>query len=171
MSDQTIMVSGIVGDSITDGPGIRLAVFVQGCPHGCEGCHNPHTHPFEGGTPYTVDALIQLLDKNPLLSGVTLSGGEPFCQASALLPFADAVRARGLELASYSGFTFEEIIQSGGDMLELLSKCHVLVDGRFELATRSLMLRFRGSQNQRILDVPASLDAGSPILKQDGRWQ
>lgn len=166
-----VLVAGIVGDSITDGPGIRMTVFVQGCPHHCEGCHNPETHPFEGGKPYTPQELLEKLDKNPLLSGVTLSGGEPFSQAGALLPLAEGVRARGLELAAYSGWTFEELVQQGGDALVLLSLCNVLVDGRFVLAERSLSLRFRGSRNQRIVDVQKSLAAGEVVLMHDGRWQ
>lgn len=166
-----VLVAGIVGDSITDGPGIRMTVFVQGCPHHCEGCHNPETHPFEGGKPYTPQELLEKLDKNPLLSGVTLSGGEPFSQAGALLPLAEGVRARGLELAAYSGWTFEELVQQGGDALALLSLCNVLVDGRFVLAERSLSLRFRGSRNQRIVDVQKSLAAGEVVLMHDGRWQ
>ncbi len=171
MSEPVIHVAGIVGDSITDGPGIRLAVFVQGCPHHCEGCHNPETHPFEGGEPYTAAALLEKVDKNPLLSGVTLSGGEPFCQAAALLPLAEGVRARGLELCAYSGWTYEQLLQQGGDREALLRQCHVLVDGPFILAERSLSLRFRGSKNQRIIDVQRSLREGAAVLMQDGRWQ
>ena len=168
---ESISVAGVIGDSITDGPGIRMTVFVQGCPHHCEGCHNPETHPFAGGEPCSAGELLQKIDKNPLLSGVTLSGGEPFCQAAALLPLAEGVRARGLELAAYSGWTYEQLLEQGGDKAALLRLCHVLVDGPFVLAERSLSLRFRGSKNQRILDVQRSLREGRAVLMQDGRWQ
>ena len=168
---ESISVAGVIGDSITDGPGIRMTVFVQGCPHRCEGCHNPETHPFSGGEPRSAEELLQKIDKNPLLSGVTLSGGEPFCQAAALLPLAEGVRARGLELAAYSGWTYEQLLEQGGDKAALLRLCHVLVDGPFVLAERSLSLRFRGSKNQRILDVQRSLREGRAVLMQDGRWQ
>ena len=168
---EPISVAGVIGDSITDGPGIRMTVFVQGCPHRCEGCHKPETHPFSGGEPRSAEELLQKIDKNPLLSGVTLSGGEPFCQAAALLPLAEGVRARGLELAAYSGWTYEQLLEQGGDKAALLRLCHVLVDGPFVLAERSLSLRFRGSKNQRILDVQRSLREGRAVLMQDGRWQ
>ena len=166
-----ILVAGAVPGSITDGPGIRYTLFVQGCPHHCEGCHNPETHPFEGGQPRTPEDILSEIDRDPLLSGVTLSGGEPFCQAGGLLPLARGVKERGLELAAYSGYTFEQLLQLGGEPLELLSLCDVLVDGPFILAQRSLMLRFRGSKNQRILDVQLSLKKGQAILMEDGRWQ
>ena len=166
-----ISVAGAVPGSITDGPGIRYTLFVQGCPHHCEGCHNPETHPFEGGQPRTAEEILTEVDRDPLLSGVTLSGGEPFCQAEALLPVARGVKARGLELAAYSGYTFEQLVRLGGAQLELLSLCDVLVDGPFILAQRSLMLRFRGSKNQRLIDVQTSLKQGEPVLMRDGRWQ
>ncbi len=164
-------MAGAVPGSITDGPGIRYTLFVQGCPHHCEGCHNPETHPFEGGQPRTAEEILTEVDRDPLLSGVTLSGGEPFCQAEALLPVARGVKARGLELAAYSGYTFEQLVRLGGAQLELLSLCDVLVDGPFILAQRSLMLRFRGSKNQRLIDVQTSLKQGEPVLMRDGRWQ
>lgn len=164
-------IAGVVNDSITDGPGLRFTVFTQGCPHGCEGCHNPQTHPFEGGEETTAEALCVRVAANPLLTGVTLSGGEPFCQAAALVPFARFVRERGLELAAYTGYTWEQLQRLDSDARELVSLCHVIVDGRFELARRSLSLRFRGSDNQRILDVAQSLAEGAPRLMCDGRWQ
>ena len=164
-------LAGTAQDSIVDGPGLRLTVFVQGCPHHCPGCHNPETHDFAGGREADTQEMLDALDKNPLLSGVTLSGGEPFCQAAALLPLAEGVRARGLELAAYSGWTYEQLLEQGGDKEALLRLCHVLVDGPFVLAERSLSLRFRGSKNQRIIDVQRSLAEGRAVLMQDGRWQ
>lgn len=117
------------------------------------------------------DTLWEKIRANILLSGVTLSGGEPFEQAGALLDLAKKVKDAGLELAAYSGYTFEQLIAAGGDKLELLKLCDVLVDGRFVLAEKSLMLRFRGSKNQRLIDVKKSLEGGVVCEIHDGRWQ
>ena len=166
-----LRIAGVVGESITDGPGFRFTVFTQGCPHHCEGCHNPQTHDFNGGEVVDTDTLWGRIKGDILLSGVTLSGGEPFAQASALLDLAQKVKGAGLELAAYSGYTFDELLQHGGDKLELLKLCDVLVDGKFILSQRSLMLRFRGSKNQRIVDVQKSLRDGTVSEVHDGRWQ
>ncbi len=169
MSD--LRIAGTVGGSITDGPRFRFTIFTQGCPHHCEGCHNPHTHDYNGGEMVDTDTLWEKIRANILLSGVTLSGGEPFEQAGALLDLAKKVKDAGLELAAYSGYTFEQLIAAGGDKLELLKLCDVLVDGRFVLAEKSLMLRFRGSKNQRLIDVQKSLEGGVVREIHDGRWQ
>ena len=169
MSD--LRIAGTVGESITDGPGFRFTIFTQGCPHHCEGCHNPQTHDFNGGEVVDTDVLWEKIRKNILLSGVTLSGGEPFEQAGALLDLARKVKGIGLELAAYSGYTYEQILSAGGDKFELLKLCDVLVDGRFVLAEKSLMLRFRGSKNQRLIDVQKSLKNGAVCEIHDGRWQ
>ncbi len=169
MSD--LRIAGTVGESITDGPGFRFTIFTQGCPHHCEGCHNPQTHDYNGGEIVDTDTLWEKIRANILLSGVTLSGGEPFEQAGALLDLARKVKGAGLELAAYSGYTFEQLIAAGGDRLELLKLCDVLVDGRFVLAEKSLMLRFRGSKNQRLIDVKKSLENGVAHEIHDGRWQ
>lgn len=166
-----LRIAGIQAESIVDGPGYRFTIFTQGCPHRCEGCHNPQTHDIEGGTLIDTDSLLEKIKKNPLLSGVTFSGGEPFFQAQALIPLAKQIKGLGLELAAYSGWTFEELMDMGGAAKELLELCDVLIDGRFILAERSLMLRFRGSENQRICDVPESLKQNKAVEIHDGRWQ
>jgi anaerobic ribonucleoside-triphosphate reductase activating protein len=170
MSAPIIRVAGVVAESITDGPGLRYALFVQGCSLRCDGCQNPGTHDPSGGEARTADAIWADIVRNPMLRGVTFSGGEPFDQAAALLPLAEKIRAGGLELAAYSGYTFEQLM-TRPEGLALLRQCQVLVDGPFVLARRSLNLRFRGSGNQRILDVPASLAAGEAVERHDGRWQ
>lgn len=167
-----IQLAGIVPESIVDGVGLRFTLFVQGCPHRCEGCHNPKTHPFSGGRAFTPEEVMELIDKSPLCQGVTFSGGEPFAQAAALLPLARLVKGRGLHLCCYSGYTFGQLCEIGKgqpEVLGLLSQCDVLVDGPFILAQRTLEKRFAGSSNQRVLDVQASLQAGEPVL-QEG-WQ
>jgi anaerobic ribonucleoside-triphosphate reductase activating protein len=166
MGQGTIRLSGVVRQSIVDGPGLRFTVFTQGCPHHCAGCHNPQTHDFSGGYDGEIDALLREIDKNPLLRGVTLTGGEPFSRAAELLPFVREVRRRGKDVVCYSGYTFEELLEmakTDPDIGELLELLDVLVDGRFELSQRDLTLPFRGSTNQRLLDVPLSLQKGEAV--------
>lgn len=162
--------NGFIGDSIVDGPGLRCTLFVQGCPHGCPGCHNPATHPFEGGQPATAEELYARIKKYPLCRGVTFSGGEPFCQAGPLAALAARLRAEGYQLAAYTGYRFEQLLAGSPEQLALLNQLHTLVDGPYLEAQRDLTLRFRGSANQRILDVPKSLEAGRAIEETAERW-
>lgn len=161
LKNLTVRLSGIETQSIVDGPGLRFVIFTQGCPHACPGCHNPQTHPFDGGFICRIDRILEAVDKNPLLKGVTFSGGEPFCQSSALLPLARVLKERGKDILCYSGYTFEDLLELYGrdsDIRDLLTYTDILIDGRFELEKRDLTLRFRGSSNQRIIDVQASLE-------------
>ena len=169
----TLQVAGFVPESITDGPGIRFVVFCQGCVHHCPGCHNAQTWPFEGGQPWEPAAIFEQLRRDPLVRGVTFSGGEPFCQAAAFAELAALLKANRYEVAAYSGWTFEQLCEKAKtepDVAALLQKLDVLVDGPFRQEELSLELKFRGSRNQRILDVPASLAAGAAVEKTDGRW-
>ena len=163
-------LSGIVSDSIVDGPGIRTTVFCQGCPHHCEGCHNPETWEFGCGTPMEEEAIFEIVKSNPLCRGVTFSGGEPFAQAEGYAKLAKLLKAEGYEVASYSGFTFEQLLHGTKGQMELLEAIDVLIDGPFIQAEKSLEISFRGSRNQRILDVPASLKAGYAVAVIGGRW-
>lgn len=163
-------LSGIVSDSIVDGPGIRTTFFCQGCPHHCEGCHNPETWDFGCGTTVPVEDLVDVVKSNPLCRGVTFSGGEPFAQPKGFAKLAKLLKAEGYEVASYSGYTFEELLDGSGDQKELLASIDILIDGPFVLAERSLELVFRGSRNQRILDVPKSLAAEKAIPTTSPRW-
>ena len=163
-----VNVAGIEPESIVDGPGFRYAVFVQGCPHHCPGCHNPETHPFEGGTPMEVEELFRQFRGNPLLQGVTLSGGEPFCQAEALAKLAELVHGAGKNVVTYTGYTFEELAGSGdGHIRALLEETDLLVDGPYLEERRDIELLFRGSENQRLVDVKRSLEAGRAVLWPD----
>lgn len=159
-----IRVAGIVNDSIVDGPGLRLTVFTQGCPHHCEGCHNPQSHAFDAGEIKSTEQILEAVRDNMLLDGVTLSGGEPFAQPEACAEIAKGARALGLNVWCYSGYTFEALLKGTHAWRELLENIDILVDGPFILEQRTLDAHFRGSSNQRILDVPASLDAGAPVL-------
>ncbi len=161
-----IRIAGIENDSIVDGPGFRLAVFTQGCPHHCPGCHNPETHPFDGGKEVDTDKIIRMMEDNPLLDGITLSGGDPFCQSKACAELSKAAKAMGLNVWAYSGWTFEELLkmsETNGDIMEFLKNTDVLIDGPFILAQRTLELRFRGSKNQRQIDVKKSLAEGKAV--------
>lgn len=152
-----IRIAGMVNDSIVDGPGFRFSVFTQGCPHHCIGCHNLQTHDFAAGTDVDTDEILDRIHKNPLLDGLTLTGGEPFVQSEACAEIAREVRKMGLNVWCYSGYTFEELVDGKKEWLELLQVIDVLVDGRFEIAERTLDYRFRGSKNQRLIDVQTSL--------------
>ena len=157
-----IRIAGLVNDSIVDGPGFRLAVFTQGCPHNCEGCHNPETHDFNGGSIKDTAEIIKMMNDNPLLDGITLSGGDPFCQPAPCIELAKAARKLGLNVWAYSGWTYEEIM-ADADMAALVKELDVLIDGPFILAQRTLDKRFMGSKNQRAIDIKKSLEAGAPI--------
>jgi anaerobic ribonucleoside-triphosphate reductase activating protein len=152
-------INSVVRESIVDGPGIRYVLFTQGCPHRCPGCHNPQTHDIKGGVEVTVRELIDGLkreaNENPLLDGVTVSGGEPMLHAAPLALFADAALSMGLGIWLYTGYTIEEIVSRGDpDELAFAERVDALVDGRFELDKRTLESRFVGSANQRIIERP-----------------
>ncbi|MCL2857544.1 MAG: anaerobic ribonucleoside-triphosphate reductase activating protein [Oscillospiraceae bacterium] len=155
-----IRIAGIVAQSIVDGPGLRLVVFTQGCPHNCPGCHSPQTHDFDGGQEMPTETILDMLEKNPLLKGITFSGGEPLARVSELLPLAQGARERGKDIICFTGYTFEQLLEMMVDNLplaQLLGMIDLLVDGPYEQEQRDLTLPFRGSRNQRLLDLSASL--------------
>lgn len=163
-----IRVANVIQDSIVDGPGLRLVVFTQGCPHGCEGCHNPETHSFTGGRLMNTEKIISMMDKNPLLEGITLSGGEPFCQPEACIELAKAAKQRGLTVWAYTGYLYDHILMGRSPVhRQLLSLVDVLIDGPFIEEQRTLDLPWRGSKNQRLIDVPQALAAYRKIVKED----
>jgi len=159
-----IRIFGLANDSIVDGPGLRLAVFTQGCPHHCEGCHNPESHAFDKGELRDTEEILTMARDNFLLDGITLSGGEPFCQPEACAAIAKGAHAAGLNVWCYTGYTYDELVSGKKEWRELLENVDMLVDGRFVLSERSLEVRFRGSRNQRIIDVPESLRQGKIVL-------
>lgn len=165
-NNSELRVAGIVNDSIVDGPGIRLAVFVQGCPRSCEGCHNPLTHSFAGGKIMSVGKIMDMIKANPLLDGVTFSGGEPFCQAHALAYLGEMVRKTGLNVITYTGYEYEYLIEnadSENGFMELIRVSDYIIDGEFIAAQRDISLKFRGSANQRIINAGLSLETGSAV--------
>lgn len=158
-------IANTVSDSIVDGPGLRFTVFTQGCPHHCPGCHNPDTHDPAGGREVTVDELARRMMANPLTDGLTLSGGEPFLQAEDCASLAQLAHERGLNVWTYTGYTYERLLE--GELpgaLALLEQTDVLVDGPFLLAEKSYEALFRGSANQRLIDVKKSRAAGRVVL-------
>ena len=160
-----IRIAGIVEDSNVDGRGIRMAVFVQGCPHHCPGCHNPQTHDFAGGTLDDTDRIFEAFRENPLYRGITFSGGEPFCQPKPLKAFADRVHGIKKDVTVYTGWTYEALCaMHDPDVDALLSVCDVLVDGPFIEAQRDPELLFRGSANQRLIDMNRTRERGEVTL-------
>ena len=158
-------IANTVNDSIVDGHGLRFTVFTQGCPHHCPGCHNPGTHDAAGGREATLEELVEQMKKNPLIEGITLSGGEPFVQAAACADLARAAHGLGLNVWTYTGYLFEHLRDAGDPAwTALLAETDVLVDGPFLQKEKSYELHFRGSRNQRLIDVPASLAQGKVVL-------
>ena len=169
----TIRLFGLVEESIVDGPGYRTAIFTQGCPYHCEGCHNPESQPFEGGNVWTLDDVEKKFSSNPLLSGITLSGGEPAEQAQACAELAHRAHQKGLNVWTYTGSTLEKLqerAQSDEALKRLLDETDVLVDGPFVLALRSLELDFCGSRNQRVIDMNLTRRQGKVVLYTPPEW-
>ena len=160
-------IADIVQDSIVDGVGLRLVVFAQGCLKKCPDCHNPNTHDPMGGREVPVDEIVDMMKRNPLTDGLTLSGGEPFLQAEECALLASKTHELGLNVWCYSGSTYEELLEEAEKddyYAKLLEEIDVLVDGMFVSAQKSLKLKWRGSVNQRLIDVKKSRKAGKVIL-------
>ncbi len=155
-------ICGYIAESINEGPGLRAVIFISGCRHGCRGCFSPHTWSFEAGEPFTLarqDELLTEMAANPLLDGLTIAGGDPFFSANEVADFVKRVRSRlpHFSIWVYTGYTWEQLFSEPDKYLKLLSLCHVLIDGRFVQELRDVSLRYRGSSNQRMIDVPSSL--------------
>jgi anaerobic ribonucleoside-triphosphate reductase activating protein len=160
----TLRIAKIIHDSVTDGPGLRAAVFFQGCPHRCPGCHNPELLDNDGGGDRTAEWLIHEITRNPLVTGVTFTGGDPMGQAEALTPAAKILRERGYDLWLYTGYLWEAL---DGARMDLAKLCDVVVDGPYDAERRSLLLPWRGSANQRLIDVKNSLAEGKAVTLKD----
>ncbi len=147
-------------DSIVDGPGLRAVIWTQGCAHNCKGCHNPGTHDFNGGGLVPIKMVCDEISKLKYHTGITFSGGDPMYQPAACNEIAKFAKSLGLNIWVYTGFTFEELIELAKNNPiydEFISNTDILVDGRFELENRNLNLLFRGSTNQRLIDVKKTL--------------
>jgi anaerobic ribonucleoside-triphosphate reductase activating protein len=164
-------LSGITPESLVDGPGLRYVIFTQGCPHRCPHCQNPETWDVGTGKEYSVRQVVRLLkqQKNPI-RGVTFSGGEPFLQASELAEVALAARKIGWDVVTYTGFTWEQLIEDHNEGVKaLLSATDILIDGKYVHELRSIKLRFRGSPNQRVIDVAKTQEKGHIVLWKDSK--
>ncbi|MDR1239969.1 MAG: anaerobic ribonucleoside-triphosphate reductase activating protein [Treponema sp.] len=160
-----LTIGGIEPESIVDGPGFRYTVFVQGCNFRCPGCHNARLQPFSGGRQVSVAEIIAAIRADPLLSGLTLSGGDPFTQAASCAALAEQVRGLGLSVMTYTGYRWEDLLAAGNPAWSrLIEATDILVDGPFIRALKNIGLRFRGSSNQRLIDVLQSLAAGRVIV-------
>lgn len=157
------LAADIQPDSILDGSGIRTVIWFQGCLHNCKGCQNPETHDMNGGIVVDVDELKMKFKNLKYQSGITLSGGDPFFQPDAALEIAKFAKSVGLNVWAYTGFTYEALL-SDKSRLDLLKNVDVLVDGKFMMDKKSLNCKFRGSTNQRLIDVKKSLEAGGVVL-------
>ena len=155
-----LLSSSLQYDSIVDGEGIRTVIWTQGCPHNCRGCHNPQTHDFNKGQLVNIDKIKKELSKSKNQDGITLSGGEPFCQPEACLEIAIYAKKLDLNVWCYTGYTFEQLLEMAlvdNKYIKLLEKIDVLIDGKFIIEQKTFSLKFRGSKNQRIIDVQKSL--------------
>jgi anaerobic ribonucleoside-triphosphate reductase activating protein len=151
-------ISGYVEESIVDGTGIRFVIFAQGCKHKCKGCHNPQTHDFNGGYEITIDEILEKIKANPMIDGVTFSGGDPMEQAKEFTILAKEIKKLGLNIWCYTGYTFGHLIRhytAHNGYMELLNEIDVLVDGKFVESLKDGTLAFRGSSNQMIIDFRA----------------
>ncbi len=162
-----VRIADCIDESFVDGEGIRFAIFLQGCPHRCEGCHNPKTHDFDGGYIFNTKQITEKFKKNPLISGITLTGGEPLCQIKASTEFAIAAKNLKLNVWCYTGYTYEYLTNekflkneffTHDEIKNFLSYVDVLVDGPFILSQRDLTMRFCGSKNQRLIDIKKSFE-------------
>lgn len=162
------LASSLQYDSIVDGEGLRTVLWTQGCPHNCEGCHNPTTHSFNEGYITTTDELIKELDDNfKYQDGITLSGGDPFMQPKAVNEIAKYVKSIDKNVWAYTGFEFEQLLEmseKNNSIKELLNNIDVLIDGKFKIEELSLDLYYRGSRNQRVINVKESLKQNQVIL-------
>ena len=161
-----LRVAGIIPESVVDGPGFRYTVFTQGCRHNCKGCHNPQTHDFSGGYDVDTDDLLAEMLEDPLIRGMTFSGGDPFEQPAPLADLARKAHEAGKDVMVYTGYTYEQLLaraQEDPATDALLRQTDILIDGPFILERRNVELRFRGSDNQRVIDVPQSLSRGEVV--------
>ncbi|WP_010236035.1 anaerobic ribonucleoside-triphosphate reductase activating protein [Clostridium arbusti] len=163
MSNNKIRLAGMIYESLSNGPGLRRVLFSQGCKHNCKSCFNSHTHSFEGGELMDMDHIIEDIVNNPMLRGVTFSGGDPLEQAEKFAYIARRVKESGKSVWVYTGYTFEEIRSARRENPswdKLLNYVDVLIDGKFDIDKKDEKLKFRGSTNQRIIDIKKSLITG-----------
>ncbi len=160
-----VKIAGITQESIVDGKGFRYVVFTQGCPHACKGCHNPESWDFNAGTEKSIDEIFEEFRENPILKGITFSGGEPFLQTKPLIELAKKVHAIKKDVTVYTGYTYDELIaMKNKEVAELLNETDLLIDGKFIEEQKNLELLFRGSENQMLIDMNETRKNGELTL-------
>jgi len=159
-----LRISDVISDSIVDGPGLRMTVFLQGCIHNCKGCHNPSTHKLDGGKIVDTDYILERFFENPLLDGITFSGGEPLLQPKPVSVIAEKVKEKGFNVIVYTGFVWEKLMEDLNYFIDVLKYTDILIDGPFIESLKSYELDFMGSSNQRAIDVSKSLLSGGIVL-------
>ncbi len=164
MENDVYLADSILTDSIVDGPGLRAVIWFQGCAHNCTGCHNPNTHKFNVGLKMKVKEICEFIDELENQDGITLSGGDPFYQPEAMLEILKYIKSKKINVWVYTGFTFDKLILSGNLYEEILSYIDVLVDGKFDITRKSLNSKYRGSNNQEVIDCKKSLSEGKKVL-------
>lgn len=161
--NKPLRVVRVIEGTSVDGPGLRTSIYFAGCAHRCPGCHNEPTWDFAAGDNFSVEQLMEKISYNGF--DVTFSGGDPIYQAEAVIPLAKAIKAAGYNIWCYTGFTFEELLEEPVPGTRgLLKYIDAVVDGPFVLALRDTELLFRGSSNQRVIDVHESLRRGETVL-------
>ena len=163
----TLRIAGVQKESIVDGPGIRYVVFTQGCPHHCKGCHNPQTHDFKGGKDVSIEKIAEDIKKNPMIKGVTISGGEPFMQAKQVCKLIDDLKDKNYDVMVYTGFNFENLVDNANEdngYMDLLERTDILMDGKFVEELKNENTIFRGSTNQRAIECKNSLETGNIVF-------
>lgn len=158
-----IRLSGIEKESIVDGPGIRYVIFAQGCSHKCKGCHNPQTHDFNGGYLMDINLIYNDIISKEYINGVTFSGGDPFFQAEEFSCLAEKLKAKNINIMAYTGFLYENLLLDSSKK-RLLNNIDILIDGPFINEEKTLSIPFRGSSNQRAINVPNSLCKNKLVL-------
>lgn len=169
LEDNSLRIAGVVKESTVDGPGFRYTIFTQGCPHNCKGCHNPQTHNYNGGKVVNINDIVDEIGKNPLLRGVTVSGGEPFVQAKQVAKLLSKLDRNKYSTIVYTGYLFEDLLKNSNEQngyKELLLNTDILIDGKFVEELMNENLLFKGSSNQRTINVKESIESGSIVLHQ-----
>lgn len=167
INNDTIRIAGVVKESTVDGPGFRYVIFTQGCPHNCTGCHNPDTHDFKGGKLVSIDKLVEDINKNPLLKGITISGGEPFMQPKQVYNLISKINKDKHSIMVYTGFKYEDLLEKAKEneyYLKILQNTDILIDGKFVEALKDENVLFRGSTNQRAIETKNSILTGNVVL-------
>lgn len=164
-----IRIAGIAKESVVDGPGIRDVIFAQGCPRRCPGCHNPDALEDSGGTEIEIEDLVNRVTDNPLVRGISFSGGDPFMQAAGFAELALRLKKRRMNILTFTGYTWEELLdmaETDANVKNLIERSDLIVDGPFIEGKKDLNLAFRGSSNQRIIEVKKSLEQGCVVEKE-----